>query len=185
MAKIPKQAKRVFHGVIFDVYQWRQKMYDGTYKTFEMLKRPNTIEVISVVGNKIYIAEQEQPGKSKCYTLLGGRQEKETGLQTARRELLEEAGMRANRIQIFKKYSITHKMDWSLIVYIARGCEVVAEQRLDGGEKIKILPVDFDRFIEIILSDKFWGGLEFVHDVLKMKHNKPALAKFKQQIFGK
>ncbi len=39
--KIPPNAKRVFKGIIFDVYQWQQKMFDGSKETFEMLKRAN------------------------------------------------------------------------------------------------------------------------------------------------
>jgi len=32
--KIPKDAKLVFKGKIFDVYQWQQKVYDGTTVTY-------------------------------------------------------------------------------------------------------------------------------------------------------
>lgn len=35
---IPDHAKCVFKGVIFDVYQWEQKLYNGTTTTFEKLK---------------------------------------------------------------------------------------------------------------------------------------------------
>lgn len=51
--KIPINARRVFKGIIFDVYQWEQKMFDGNFKTFEMLKRPNTVEIIAIRDNKI------------------------------------------------------------------------------------------------------------------------------------
>ena len=42
---IPANAKKVFHGVIFDVYQWEQEMFDGTKEIFEKLKRPDTVVV--------------------------------------------------------------------------------------------------------------------------------------------
>src|SRR5215467_9321922 len=32
---IPEHAERVFQGKIFDVYQWPQKLYDGSTATFE------------------------------------------------------------------------------------------------------------------------------------------------------
>ena len=32
MKKIPNNAKRVFKGVIFDVYQWEQEVFDGMSK---------------------------------------------------------------------------------------------------------------------------------------------------------
>ena len=53
--KIPQQAKKVFKGTIFSVYQWQQKMFDGTFQTFEMLKRAYTIEVIASAGDKIFM----------------------------------------------------------------------------------------------------------------------------------
>ncbi len=45
---MPANAKRVFKGVVFDTYQWEQDMYDGTKKTFEKLKRPDTVVVFPV-----------------------------------------------------------------------------------------------------------------------------------------
>ena len=36
---IPPEAKCVFRGKIFDVYQWPQRLYDGSTATFEMLRR--------------------------------------------------------------------------------------------------------------------------------------------------
>jgi len=32
--------REVHQGVIFDVYQWEQEMYDGSIKIFEKLKTP-------------------------------------------------------------------------------------------------------------------------------------------------
>ena len=57
---VPNQAERVFKGMIFDVYQWPQKFFDGTEGTFEMLKRPDTVSVICVVDDKILVIDDEQ-----------------------------------------------------------------------------------------------------------------------------
>ena len=40
---IPPEADRVFRGEIYEVYQWPQKMPDGSVETFEMLRRPDTV----------------------------------------------------------------------------------------------------------------------------------------------
>ena len=32
---IPENAKKVFTGQVFDVYQWEQEMFDGSKATFE------------------------------------------------------------------------------------------------------------------------------------------------------
>lgn len=42
---VPDAAQHVFEGMIFDVYQWPQKLFDGSEHTFEMLKRPDTVVV--------------------------------------------------------------------------------------------------------------------------------------------
>lgn len=62
---MPENAKRVFKGIIFDVYQWEQEMFDGGKETFEKLKRPNTVVVFPVFPDgRIMLTEQEQPGKA-------------------------------------------------------------------------------------------------------------------------
>ena len=45
---IPKDARCVFKGVIFEVWQWEQKMFDGSMATFERIKRPDTVVIIQL-----------------------------------------------------------------------------------------------------------------------------------------
>ncbi|PJC53414.1 MAG: hypothetical protein CO029_02850, partial [Candidatus Magasanikbacteria bacterium CG_4_9_14_0_2_um_filter_41_10] len=75
MSDIPEQAKKVFSGVIFDVYQWEQELYDGSKATFERLTRPATLQVIAEVDGRIAMSDEEQPAKGRFLSLLGGRQE--------------------------------------------------------------------------------------------------------------
>lgn len=49
MVKIPSHATKVFSGVIFDVYQWEQELFNGNIATFEALRRPSTVIIIPVV----------------------------------------------------------------------------------------------------------------------------------------
>src|SRR5882762_1533858 len=104
--KLPHNAKKVFQGKIFSVYQWEQQLYDGTTATFEMLKRPGTIQIIPTSDETIYISYEEQPdNKPLSYTLFGGRQEpNEDPLMTAKRELLEETGMESEDWELYKTY---------------------------------------------------------------------------------
>src|SRR5580698_1696402 len=103
--KLPPQAKKVFQGKIFSVYQWEQQLYDGTTATFEMLKRPGTIQIIPTADNQIYLSYEEQPTKLRSFTLLGGRMEPdEYPLETAKRELLEESGLESDNWELIKKY---------------------------------------------------------------------------------
>jgi len=181
--KIPADAKLVFKGEIFDVYQWEQKMYDGSFATFEMLKRPNTILVIPTIQENIVISHQEQPSKPPFDSLLGGRgEEGEEPLTTAKRELLEESGLSSTEWELFKVYEPFSKMDWQIYIYIARNCTKVAEQKLDVGEKIQLEEVSFNHFMQTVTSEIFWGG-EFSLDMMRLKQNPEKLEEFREKLF--
>ena len=94
MKQIPVEAKCKFRGEIFDVYQWPQKMFDGTTKTFEMLKRDDTVTTVAVKNDKVVITYQTQPGQDWFYDLPGGRHDnpQEDELMAAQRGLKEETG---------------------------------------------------------------------------------------------
>lgn len=181
--KIPKQAKRVFKGKIFDVYQWRQKMFDGGYKTFEMLKRPNTVQIIVVARDKILIAKQKQPQYKKYfYSLLGGRMNKgETPLAAAKRELMEEAGYESNDWELLSTKGLYHKIDWTMYNFIARNSKKTKKQTLDSGEKIKVISLNFEEFIEMLMNENFHSK-DITLDVLKLIY-KGKLRQFKKKLF--
>lgn len=154
-SRIPPQAACVHKGPIFEVYQWQQELYDGTTATFEMLKRPNTVLVLATADNHLLLAHQEQPGKGEYYDYLGGRaDEGEAPLDTAKRELLEESGMVSDDWELWHIDSFPGKIEWHTFYFIARNCQQVAEQRLDAGEKLKVVRVLFDAFINDILPNQ-------------------------------
>ncbi|OGI65672.1 hypothetical protein A3H53_02000 [Candidatus Nomurabacteria bacterium RIFCSPLOWO2_02_FULL_40_10] len=152
---IPENAKRVFKGVIYDVYQWEQEMYDGTKATFEKLKRPDTVVVFGVLPDgKILLTEQEQPGKKSFIGATGGRvDEGEDVLSAAKRELLEESGYEAEEFILWDSQHPLSKMDWVVYTFIAKGLKKVTDLKLDGGEKIKLKPSTLDELIEIATKD--------------------------------
>ena len=152
---IPDTAKKVFAGVMFDVYQWEQEMFDGTKATFEKLKRPDTVVVLGVLPDgKIVLTEQEQPGKEPFIGATGGRvDEGEDILTAAKRELLEESGYEAQEFILWDAQHPTSKIDWVVYTFIAKGLKKVADLHLDAGEKIKLLPVSLERLIDIATID--------------------------------
>jgi ADP-ribose pyrophosphatase len=181
--KLPSQAKKVFQGKIFDTYQWEQKLYDGTTATFEMLKRPSTIQIIPITDDSIYLSYEEQPTKPRTYTFFGGRQEpNEEPLRTAKRELLEETGLESDDWELLKTYEYQGKMDWPMYLYVAKNCKKVSDQHLDPGEKIEIKKVSFEEFLEIVSSENFWN-LPVANDILRMRLDKNSLEEFKKKLF--
>jgi len=47
MIKPVKNSKLIYKGIILDVYQWRQKLYDGSYATFEQAIRRKAADIIA------------------------------------------------------------------------------------------------------------------------------------------
>ncbi|HSW48509.1 MAG TPA: NUDIX hydrolase [Candidatus Saccharimonadales bacterium] len=183
--KIPKHAKLVFKGKIFDTYQWEQKLYDGSTETFEGLKRPDTIQIIPTTEGKILLSHEEQPNKPLSYTFLGGRAEEgEEPLITAKRELLEEAGVESDDWELIKTYENEGKIEWNIYLFVARNCKKVSEPHLDPGEKIEVKEVSFDEFLEIVSSEKFWGR-DIANDILRMRLDSKKLEKFKAKLITK
>ena len=181
--KIPAQAKRVFKGVIFDVYQWEQLLYDGTTATFEALKRPSTIQIIPTLGEKIFLSHEEQPAKPRTYSFLGGRAEpNEEPLVTAKRELLEESGLVSKDWELYKVYQNPGKIDWTIYLFIARNCEKIQDPHLDAGEKIDVKEVSFDKFLEIVSAKEFWAG-NISSDILRLRLNPGKLKVFRDKLF--
>ena len=154
---IPEHADKVFDGEIFDVYQWQQKMFNGSFSTFEALKRADTANVIAVTPEKkILVLEEEQPNKPMFLGVVGGRiDDGEEPLQAAIRELREETGYEAGSWELWFSSRPLSKIDWTIYNFIAKDCVIASDQNLDAGEKIKIELYDFDRFTQLGFNDDF------------------------------
>ena len=144
---IPDNAKLAFKGKIFDVYQWPQKLYDGTTATFEMLRRDDTVNVIGVKDGKVVIVRQRQPRKDWFYSFPGGRHDHpdENELAAAKREMLEETGMTFSNWRLIDVRQPYAKMDWLIYTFVATDFVNQIKQELDGGEQIEVVEVDFDQ----------------------------------------
>jgi ADP-ribose pyrophosphatase len=154
MAKIPKQAKKVFDGVLFDVYQWPQKMFDGSIETFEMVKRPDTVVIVAVTPEgQLLVLKDEQPHRDVVLTLCSGRVEPgEDPLDAAKRELMEETGFQSGRWEAWWAYEPSEKLDHTIHYYIARDTKKVGEQQLDAGERIEVMQMSVDVVLDQVVS---------------------------------
>lgn len=93
MARIPPAATKVFSGILFDVWQWEQQLYNGQTKVFELMRRTDKIQVIPVLPDgKILMLEQTQASKEMRYpSFVSGRiAEGELPIDAAKRKLLAE-----------------------------------------------------------------------------------------------
>lgn len=156
--RIPGDATRVFEGVIYDVYQWEQEMFDGSFQTFERLyRKPSCIVIPFDEDGNVYYSKQSQPAHESGLCLFGGRSEEgETPLEAVKRELLEESGLVSDEWQVLDEvFSLEMKIDYELYYFLAKNCRKIQEPRLDNGEKIEVFKTSLDDFIDMVSKDDF------------------------------
>ncbi len=157
---IPQNAQLQFSGVLFDVYQWEQQRFDGTYATFERLARPDTVQVLAITTEgKILLLQEEQPDRLPYLSIPGGRMDEgEEPRSACLRELLEETGYVPETCDLWFTDRPASKIDWNVYTFIAKGCAKKQEQHLDAGEKIIQKEVTQDEFLNIIFDPMFKVG---------------------------
>ena len=184
---IPKNAKRVYKGIMFDVYHWKQRLFDGSYATFEGIRRLNTVLVIPAIDGKVALLRESQPRMPTTYSFVAGKIERgEKPINAARRELLEETGYKAKSLKLIFTYNPDIQIDWKIYVYVATGCKLAGPQNLDPGEKIKVLPMDFDKFLDTVLYKDGRFDYYIKEKLFSRIKNSPSYRdRFKRLLFGK
>lgn len=158
---MPPHAQRVFKGKIFDLYQWEQEGFDGKARTFEKIKRPDTVHIFAVTeqGN-ILVSREQQPGTEEYITPPGGRvDEGEDPLTAAKRELLEETGYVSEDWDLLDAWQMHPKLEWAVFAFIARSAKKITEDA--GGasqdeERVVTKEVSFDELVEIVSGADFY-----------------------------
>lgn len=185
-APIPSHAKLAFKGKVFEVWQWEQRLFDGSVETFEQLKRQNTAQVIPVVGDNILIQLESQPNISQSFlSLPGGRCFlNENSLDAAKRELLEETGYTSNDWVLCKEQNSIGRIDWVVYTYIARNCIFHKPSQLDPGEKINRRFVTFEEFL-MLSDDQSFYERELIPLLLYARFDQKVKDEFHNLLFKK
>jgi ADP-ribose pyrophosphatase len=163
-----EKAKKVFSGIRFDVYQWPQKLFDGTYATFEVVKRNDTVVVIPIVDEKVILVKELQPHwTTPGLALIAGMVEDGEDLQkAAKRELEEETGM------IFHNFDLVHvtqavpAVEWNMYTFIATGYKSEQAKKLDSGEQNEVVNVTFDELIQLTRERGLLYPPSFIEDFI-------------------
>lgn len=183
---IPPHAEKVFEGVVFDIYQWQQELYDGSMRTFEKAKRDDTIVVVpSTPDKKLIFLRDEQPQRDPVMTFPAGRMDMggEDPLTTAKRELLEETGYASEDWTLWKAFQPVTKVEWAVYVFIAKNCVKVQEPDPGPGEKIEMSLVTLDDVIAHV-EDPTYQHEEMATTLMKAKYDPAARAELERVFFG-
>lgn len=151
---VPDNAQLVFEGMIFDVYQWPQELYDGTSHTFEMLKRTDTVNAICIVDDKFLVLDDEQPHLGARLSFPGGRVDQSDASikDSIQREVHEETGYTFDNWRLIKVYQPYRKVEWFVYTWLAWGMSAKDDPHTDPGEKISVRELSFERLKSMIVT---------------------------------
>lgn len=163
---IPPGAECVFRGVIYDAYQWPQKLKNGKTATFEMLRRPDTVMIIALDpdGNVLVNDERQPGGITRKNHLPAGRVDPsdESVLAAAQRELREETGYEFADWDLLDVVQMEKKIEWFTYLFVAQNALRRTTQKLDAGEDIanKFIPLT-----EVVHQPNVLRYFPWLHDV--------------------
>lgn len=184
MEQLPKYAKLVFEGKIFKIYQWEQKMFDGSIQIFEIAKRNDNVQVLATVNDKIILIKELQPHFKKYkISLPGGNvDDNESPKDAAKREFFEETGYKADNLVLFKKNSLGSKVIRTFYLYITKNPKQINNVIDTNGEKIQLMLVDFNDFIKLSQNENF-RNKELTSYIKQIQNDDFKMLKFKELLF--
>jgi len=143
----------LYHGRIFDITREQHRMPDGRESTFEFLRHPGGCAVLPVMADgRLLLIRQFRPsiGDTVCEIPAGRLEPGEDPATCVRRELVEEVGYRAARLESLGFiYSSIGFCDEKIYLFVASDLEQT-ETALEPDEFIEPLVVGLDTALTMI-----------------------------------
>ncbi len=129
----------------------------GTVGTFSVVNAKHGISVLPIDDKGyVYLTKEFKYaiGKYSISTASGGIEDREPPLKTAKRELMEELGIKAKKWKYLGKVNpFTTFIFSESHLYLAQDLDF-GQPRNDDGEIIKPVKVKFDKAVEMVLKNK-------------------------------
>lgn len=180
---LAENVKNVFSGILFDIWQWEQEVFDGTHRTFEVMSRiPTVVAIVVTPEGKIIIQRETQPGKKEKISVAGGRAESylEPWEETVNRELKEELSVNITKFEKLGEWlEASTKNKWRVsVILVTEYDKVDFQSPEEWGEKIHPEEIELDEFFKMAKNFEFASDelfCEFVTRNEKSIRNKISL----------
>jgi len=145
--------ERVFDGDLLKVYRDKVRLPDGSTGGREYIRHPGAVAIVPLLDDGRVLLERQfrYPHRREFIEVPAGKIDPgEPHLETAKRELLEETGYAASD---WRRLGVIH----TAIAYTDEGIDLFLakkltpqERKLDAGEFLELLVVDFEEAIQMI-----------------------------------
>lgn len=185
MELIPDQARLVYTGVDYKIFELATELSDGTIQQTELIRWRDSGKVIAIKDDKILIAQEQKYWKWEYYALLWGRIHRDENIQEGtKREFLEETGMVIHDLKHIMDFNRMAPIRFQISVFVTHDFVKISEPILRSGEKIKIKEVSFDDFLTIVCSEHFrWD--EFKEKIKEIKKDPNTTKDFHKLLFSR
>jgi len=159
------EPKVLFKGVRFHVVSLTQTMPDGSSHERQIVRHPGAVAVIPLLDDqRICLVENYRAGVDETLLELpaGTLEPGESPEQTALRELAEETGYRAGRLeQLTMFYTSPGILDERMFLFLATELEP-GRQALEAGEQIEPRICTWSETLEMIRRGRIRDGKTLV-----------------------
>jgi nudix-type nucleoside diphosphatase (YffH/AdpP family) len=147
----------IYRGRIFDVFVEEVALPNGIVKNREVIRHPGAAAMVPVFddGDVALIKQfRHAVGRFLWEIPAGTLEPKETPLQCAHRELVEEIGYQATRFETLAEIlPAPGYTDERIHIFLATGLRPAA-QNLDDDEVLEVQPTAFDKAMDMIMKGK-------------------------------
>lgn len=148
---------RVYHGRIISVDLDEVRFPDGSTGTLEMIRHPGASAVVPLLGDPgddpevLLIRQYRYAADQFLYEIPAGRLDPgETPADCARRELQEETGFTAERVEhVFTMYTTPGFTDEKIHLFVATGL-VAGQAHREADEFMELVPTRLSRALSMV-----------------------------------
>lgn len=154
------ESKWLSHSRIFHVEEQHLQFSNGSQRVYERLNpgKPSAVMIVALLDSEtVLLAREYGAGLGRYYLSLpkGAVDAGEDLLETANRELMEEAGYGANRMEAIKRFALSPSYMGNQVTLVL--AQDLYEKRLPGDEpeEIEVIPYKMADIDTLIAGDEF------------------------------